>query len=66
MESSHTKELALIRIRLIADFTSTAQCTKDEFGIVIDLISEIAEMALSDDHKERISPDLWPEDGLDG
>jgi len=52
MESSRAQELALIRIRLVADIASTAQCSKDEFSVVINLISELADMALEDGERE--------------
>lgn len=52
MESSRAHELALIRIRLVADIASTAQCSKDEFGVVINLISELADMAIEEGERE--------------
>jgi hypothetical protein len=62
MESSRMQELALIRIRLVADIAMTAQCSKDEFGIVVDMISDMADLALSSHTGELESDDLWSEE----
>jgi hypothetical protein len=62
MESSRTQELALVRIRLVADIAMTAQCSKDEFGIVVDMISDMADLALSASSSEPESANLWSEE----
>lgn len=55
MDSLHVQELALIRIRLIADIVRVAQCNNDEFNIVIEMISEMADMALPETSNEEDS-----------
>ena len=62
MESSRTQELALVRIRLVADIAMTAQCSKDEFGIVVDMISDMADLALNASSSEPESANLWSEE----
>ena len=59
MDSLHVKELALIRIRLIAENATLAQCDKDQYGIVVELISDIADTALDDEPKEVFSTHTW-------
>ncbi|WP_276508986.1 hypothetical protein [Rouxiella badensis] len=40
----------------------TAQCSKDEFGIVVDMISDMADLALSAGSSEPESANLWSEE----
>ncbi|WP_459177394.1 hypothetical protein [Ewingella americana] len=49
MESSHKLKIALIKIRLMADISQSAQCKKDEYALVMEMISDLADNVLDED-----------------
>lgn len=46
MESSHQLKMALIKIRLMADISQSAQCKTDEYELVMEMISDLADSVL--------------------
>jgi len=43
MESSHELKMALIKIRLMADIAQSGQCRNDEYALVMEMISDMAD-----------------------
>jgi urate oxidase len=54
MESSHKLKIALIKIRLIADISQSAQCKKDEYALVMEMISDLADNVLDEEHAPSV------------
>lgn len=46
MESSHQLKVALIKIRLMADISQSAQCKTNEYELVMEMISDLADNVL--------------------
>ncbi len=62
MEGPDTQQLTLIRIRLVADIARAAQCSKDEFEMVIDLIFDMADLAIAANDREHPGTHLGTDD----
>ncbi|MCX2943243.1 MULTISPECIES: hypothetical protein [Rahnella] len=41
--------MALIKIRLMADITQSAQCRNDEYALVMEMISDMADSVLDEE-----------------
>lgn len=54
MENLTKQQLTLSRIQLIADISQTAQCNPKEFLVVMSLISELANQALTDENQDVV------------
>jgi hypothetical protein len=48
MESSHELKMALIKIRLMADIAQSGQCRNDEYALVMEMISDMADSVLGE------------------
>ena len=48
MESSHELKMALTKIRLMADIAQSAQCRNDEYALVMEMISDMADRVLDE------------------
>jgi hypothetical protein len=48
MDSSHKLKIGLIKIRLIADIARSAQCQANEYDLVMEIISEHANLLLDE------------------
>ena len=57
MESSHELKIALTKIRLMADIAQSAQCRNDEYALVMEMISDMADQVL--DEEEATYPPSW-------
>lgn len=51
MDSSYGLRVSLTKIRLMADISRDAQCRADEFHLVLEMISELADNVLKEDEK---------------
>lgn len=49
MESSHELKMALTKIRLMADIAQSAQCRNDEYALVMEMISDMADQVLDEE-----------------
>jgi hypothetical protein len=48
MESSHELKMALIKIRLMADIAQSGQCKNDDYALVMEMISDMADRVLDE------------------
>ena len=48
MESSHELKMALIKIRLMADIARSGQCRNDDYALVMEMISDMADRVLDE------------------
>jgi len=48
MVSSHELKMALIKIRLMADIAQSGQCRNDDYALVMEMISDMADSVLDD------------------
>jgi hypothetical protein len=48
MESSHELKMALIKIRLMADIAQSGQCRNDDYALVMEMISDMADRVLDE------------------
>jgi hypothetical protein len=48
MESSHELKMALIKIRLMADIAQSGQCKNDDYALVMEMISDMADRILDE------------------
>lgn len=54
MESSYKLKIALIKIRLMADISQSAQCKKDEYAMVMEIISDLADNVLDEEQSPSV------------
>lgn len=58
MESSHVLRMALIKIRLMADISRDARCRADEYHLVLEMISELADRVLDEDETAPLATSM--------
>lgn len=58
MESSHVLRMALIKIRLMADISRDARCRVDEFHLVLEMISELADRVLDENETAQLATSM--------
>ncbi len=54
MESSHELKMALIKIRLMADIAQSGQCRNDDYALVMEMISDMADRVLDEAHTPSV------------
>ena len=53
MECEQRLTVAIKKVRLMADISSDAQCKANEFGLVFEMISDLAKQALDEIELEK-------------
>jgi|GEM_PF-5866096 hypothetical protein len=53
MEYTQRLTVAIMKVRLMADISSDAQCKANEFGMVFEIISDLAKQALDEIELEK-------------
>ena len=54
MELSQNFKVTLIKIRLMADITRAAQCKTDEYDLVMEMISDLADRVLDEEETPSV------------
>jgi hypothetical protein len=62
MESPHKLKMALIKIRLMADISQSSQCKNEEYALLMEMISDMADNVICEEKPASLPFSVYDDD----